>query len=137
MTSVYGLLLGASGLSQAEAAAFHGVRPDTVKSWVSGRRGANAGARRELAELVERQRDAAEELVEQALDLAGDATEIEIGLAGDDTEARSAGWPCAGAQHRTMALAAAALTAEGYEVIAGPRGATLATAGAADQTERR
>jgi len=56
----YALLLRLSGLSQREAAAFHDVRPDTVKSWSGGRNRAPGGAMDELRELIARQELSAE-----------------------------------------------------------------------------
>ena len=51
MITAYDLLRRRCGLSHQEAAAFHGVRPDTVASWCAGRNKANAGVIRELRAL--------------------------------------------------------------------------------------
>lgn len=39
MKTIYAACLSRLGLTQAEAAALHGARPDTVKNWAVGRRG--------------------------------------------------------------------------------------------------
>lgn len=48
MRTVYAACLSRLGLSQAEAAALHGVRPDTVKSWSAGRNPVPEGAWNDL-----------------------------------------------------------------------------------------
>jgi hypothetical protein len=134
----YKLLLDLAGLSQREAAAFHGVRIDTVKSWSVGRNNAPSGALDELAVLIDRQIQAADQAAETVADQAADrgAPEtVEIGLAADDHEAQALGWPCAGAHHRVVALVAKALIAQGLEVAVAPRGSTALTAAAADAHE--
>ncbi len=44
MKTLYAACLSRVGLSQADAAVLHGCRPDTVKSWCTGRRTVPAGA---------------------------------------------------------------------------------------------
>ena len=48
MKTLYAACISRLGLSLSEAAALHGVRLDTVKSWSSGRNRVPAGAWREL-----------------------------------------------------------------------------------------
>lgn len=58
MKSLYAACLSRLGLSQAEAAALHNVRLDTVKSWSSGRNKVPDGAWEDLrdyeAQIVDR-----------------------------------------------------------------------------------
>ncbi len=99
----YDLLRRRCGLSQAEAAAFHGVRLDTIKSWCSGRNRPAAAVLAELRSLHARiERVAAEALA--AIDGAPDAEQIELGFAADDHEAQALGWPCVGAQAASLGL---------------------------------
>ena len=108
MTTTYALLLDRCGLSHREAAEFHGVRLDTVKSWSAGRNGVPPGAIDELRALYAKIETAAAEAV--ALIRAQAAEDVELGLARDDGEARSLGWPCVGAQAASFGLAAARAT---------------------------
>jgi hypothetical protein len=108
----YDLLRRLAGLSQAEAAALHGVRLDTMKSWCGGRREAPPGVLDEIRTLIARQAAAAE----QALALFGGApaaAAIELSLAVDDADARAAplGWPCRSAQATVLARVIAGLPA--------------------------
>lgn len=124
----YRLLLSRVGLSQADAAAMHGVRLDTVKSWCASRNRAPAGVIAELRALHSKQRRAAAE----GIALAGKVppgAEIELGYAVDDAEAQSIGWPCAAAQHAALGMTIARLD---RPVRLTPRGTTQATAAAAD-----
>lgn len=132
MTTAYALLLARCGLSLREAAEFHGVRADTIKSWSSGRRTAPDGAVAELRELYARIERAAAEAIKLARKRR--ATELELGLASDDHEARSIGWPCVGAQAAAFGLVAARLN---ILVKIVPRGSTVATAAAADVHDHR
>ena len=58
MKTLYSACLARLGLSQSEAAALHGVRLDTVKSWSAGRNRVPSGAWDELrdyeAQIVDR-----------------------------------------------------------------------------------
>jgi hypothetical protein len=120
------------GLSQREAAEFHGVRIDTVKSWCGGRNRAPDGAIDELRKLFEKIDRAADNLidtVDEISDKIGVAEEIEVGYASDDAEAQSLGWPCVGAQLASIGLAAAYIEKRLRLV---PRGSTEVTAAAAD-----
>lgn len=121
--TTYALILDRCGLSLREAAEFHGVRPDTVKSWRLGRRAAPPGALAELRALYTRiERAAGEALKEIARQRAG---AVELGLASDDAEARALGWPCVGAQAAVLGLVAARAKAS---ITVVPRGSTPATA---------
>lgn len=131
MTTTYALLLDRCGMSQREAAAFHGVRPDTVKSWAAARRAAPDGVIAELRVLYARIERAAAEGVKTIKTQR--ATEVDLGLASDDHEARSLGWPCVGAHAAVLGLVAARSSAA---VSVVPRGSTPATAAAADVHER-
>jgi hypothetical protein len=124
----YRLLLSRVGLSQADAAALHSVRLDTVKSWCTGRNPVPAGVITDLRALYAFQRRSADEAVALAAKAPAGA-EIELGYAVDDTEAQSLGWPCAAAQHASLGMVVARLD---RPVRLVPRGSTLATAAAAD-----
>jgi transcriptional regulator with XRE-family HTH domain len=128
----YDLLRRRCGLSQAEAAAFHGVRLDTIKSWCSGRNRPAAAVLAELRSLHARiERVAAEALA--AIDGAPDAEQIELGFAADDHEAQALGWPCVGAQAASLGLVLARCD---RPIRLVPRGSTLATAAAAEAHRR-
>lgn len=133
MITVYSLLLERCGLSHREAAEFHNVRLDTVKSWSSGRNPAPAGALAELRALYARIEKAANELIR--LMKKHKAAEFEIGLASDDYEARQPplNWPCVGSHAAAIGLAAARTD---KKIIVVPRGSTAASAAAADVHDR-
>lgn len=133
MTTTFSLLCDRCGLSLGEAADFLRVRPDTIRSWSSGRRGAPDGAIMQLRALYAQIDRAAGEAAKLARKQASGAT-VELGLASDDREARSLGWPCVGAQAASLGIAAARLK---KDVVIVPRGSTLATAGAADAHDKR
>jgi len=120
----YALLLQLCGLSHREAAEFHGVRPDTVSSWASGRHRAPPGALDELRELHGLIRKMANGAVSTIREAKG-ARDIEIGYPADDAEARALGMPCVGAWRASMALVVARI-AEPIRLV--PRGSTLASA---------
>jgi hypothetical protein len=127
MITAYALLLARCGLSQPDAAAFHGVRLDTVKSWSAGRNPVPAGVTLNLRTLytqIERgARRALGEIARHRADV------IEIGLAADDHEARSLGLPCVGAHAAMLGIVVAGC---GGKVRIVPRGSTVATAVATD-----
>lgn len=124
----YDLLRRRCGLSQPEAADFHKVRLDTVKSWCAGRNRANDGVMAELRRLHEQiERVATEALA--VIAAAPEAEEIELGYATDDHEARTLGWPCGGAQAASLGLVIARCD---RPIRLVPRGSTLATAAASD-----
>lgn len=84
MKTLYAACLSRLGLSLAGAAALHGVRLDTVKSWSAGRNPVPHGAWDDLRECEARIVDASEELREQWE--AGGEPPVEI----DDSEADGA-----------------------------------------------
>lgn len=130
--TAYDLLRRRCGLSQAEAAALHQVRLDTVKSWCGGRNRANDGVLAELRQLHDQiERVAAEALA--VIAAAPEAEEIELGYATDDHEAQALGWPCVGAQAASLGLVIARCQRT-IRLI--PRGSTLATAAAAEAHRR-
>lgn len=105
--TTYNALINASGLSLREAAAFHNVRPDTVKSWSSGRNGVPDGAVDEIYDLVARQLRAAREGAKMIKDIVarqGCHEDIELGLASDDYEAQGFGWPTVSAHKVVLGL---------------------------------
>ncbi len=132
--TLFASILAACGLSQSEAAELLGVRLDTVKSWSSGRRTVSPGALSELLALARRQDRAAAEAAE-AWRQAGRPERVEVGVAADDHEARSLGWPSVGA-HLAVARRLWELIGDQATVVVGPRGATQATAAAADAHRR-
>lgn len=80
--SLYAACLARLGLSQAEAAALHGVRLDTVKSWSAGRNPVPIGAWSELRSYEGRIIDRAEAMRE-AWEDAGEPREISVQTHGD------------------------------------------------------
>lgn len=124
----YRLLLSCVGLSQTEAAAFHAVSRDTIKSWCVGRNPAPAASIQALKALHEHQRRAAREGAKIA-QMAPRKGEIELGYAVDDIEAQTLGWPCASAHYIALGMMIAQLN---RPVRLVPRGSTVATAAAAD-----
>ena len=127
----YRLLLFRVGLSQADAAALHDVRLDTVKSWCAGRNPAPAGVFAELRALYAQQKQAADEALKA---IAGfpEVDKVELGYAVDDAEAQTMGWPCASAQWSSLGMIAAGTD---RQITLAPRGTTMATAAAADTRE--
>lgn len=133
----FGLLLDLSGLSHREAGDILKVRADTLKSWVHGRRASPQTVLDTLAELIRRQEQAAGEALDRIDDLLEGAAPpefIEIGYPSDDHEAQSLGWPCVGAW---KAMAARVIAGAYVPVKLVPRGASTATAAAADALEHR
>ena len=133
----FAALCGLAGLSQREAAEFHEVRLDTIKSWASGRRDASEGAIEQLRELIaiqERIADKFLDTLETRTEQMGPPQDIELGYPTDDHEAQSLGWPCVGAWR---AMAARIIAEADVPVRLVPRGSTIATAAAADENERK
>lgn len=129
----YSLLSEFAGLSHREAAEFHRVRLDTVKSWSVGRNRAPVGALEELQNLIALQDRAAREALQQIDDLLatpGAPDVVEIGFPTDDVEARALGWPCVGAWR---AMTARVQAQSPLELRYVPRATTLS---AADARER-
>lgn len=104
MTNVYNLLREACGLSQAEAAAFHETRLDSVKSWCSDRRTAPQGVINDLQKLA-RQIQASGIGYADLLKGSSRGDVYVIGLPGDEQDARVCGFPSIGAQMRAVAVA--------------------------------
>lgn len=77
MKTLYAACLSRLGLSQAEAAALHRVRLDTVKSWGSGRNPVPDGAWTDLrayeAQIVDRS-----EAIREAWEDAGEVRDIDV-----------------------------------------------------------
>ena len=132
MLTLYSLLISVSGLSQKEAARFHGVRPDTVKSWSAGRNAAPEGALSEIKNLIRLQRRAADEMVKLIKSKKMD--EVELGLASDDYEAQQQplGWPCVSAQAQVFGMVAGMVDIK-IKIV--PRGSTLGSSLAIEQHE--
>ncbi len=138
----FALLETLAGLSHREAAEFHRVRLDTVKSWAVGRNACPARVIAELRALIASQERAATESIAQIAALAAQESApdgIELGYPTDDAEARSLGvagtpgWPCVGAWR---ALAARVVAGSSIPVVLVPRGSTPATAAAADAHDK-
>jgi hypothetical protein len=104
MTNVYNLLREACGLSQAEAAAFHETRLDSVKSWCSDRRTAPQGVINDLQRLA-RQIHASGIAYAELLKSSSGGDVYVIGLPSDEQDARTCGFPSIGAQMRAVAVA--------------------------------
>lgn len=99
--TLFSAILKLSGLSIREAADFLSVRPDTVKSWSSGKRTAPEGAYEQIHELLAKQEEAAGEAISLWKE-KGEPEAIEMAVAGDNAEAQSIGWPSVGAQMATI-----------------------------------
>jgi predicted transcriptional regulator len=136
MMSVFSLLIARCGLSQREAASFLGASNSAIDKWSRGARIAPPGVIDALRTLYQQQESAADEAIAQAADQAeryGWPELVELGLASDDHEAEALGWPCVGAQAAMLGIVAANLPCA---VVVVPRGSTLATAAAADETDK-
>ena len=82
MKTLYAACLSRLGLSQAQAAALHSVRLDTVKSWSAGRNPVPEGAWAELreyeAQIIDRS-----EAIREAWEDAGEVRDLEAATHGD------------------------------------------------------
>jgi hypothetical protein len=113
-TTVYDLLRQRCGLSQEDAALFHNVRIDTIRSWCGDRRPAPPGPIAELKGLYRDIIKAGEILAAGArllpqIDADGNRF-YWLGLPLDEQDARGAcGWPCSSACEAAVAVAIAAL----------------------------
>ena len=132
MITIFSILCQRCGLSRQEAATFLKVRNDTVYSWSTGRNKAPQGAIDELRELytrIESAADASLEEIKAMVNKRGNPGVIELGIAVDDHDAKLLGWPCVGAHGAVLGLVAARID---LPITIVPRGATVATAAAAD-----
>ncbi len=105
--NTYALLLKLSGLSQREAATFHAVSLDSVKSWCSGRRATPAGAVNEMRGLIAKQERAANEALAKYREMVaafGAPKTVSLPIPAGD-------WPCKSAGHMALARVAAAINA--------------------------
>lgn len=127
MPTEFSLLAGLCGLSIREAADWLEIRPDTAKSWSSGKRNAPAKVLNDLRAMATK----IDASAAQAIDLIREsgAEEIEIGYCADDHEAQSLGFPCIGAHSAMIARVLAAI--DDQTIILVPRGSTTGTAAAA------
>ena len=108
LPTAYKLLMQRCGLSQSEAAEFHEVGIDTVKSWCVDRNPAPAAALAELRQLHLGISLAATRLAEKAVKrLRGGS--VELGVVDDDRAALALGFPCVGAHEAALGLALALL----------------------------
>jgi hypothetical protein len=122
MHNVYNLLRESCGLSQQEAADFHDVRLDTLKSWCSGRRPAPVGAIDELKELSRDIMQAGKDVAALLKRTSKDGAFIVV-LPRDDKDARACGFPSMTAQMRAIAIAVAQLPDEAeIRLVEGARG---------------
>jgi len=131
----YSILCAHAGLSHREASDFHKVRPDTIRSWSSGRNRAPQGAIDELIDLINLQEQIANSTLSRIYALAaenGEPETTELGFPADDYEAQTLGWPCVGAWR---AMAARVIAKSTHPVRLVPRGSTPATAAAIDARE--
>lgn len=111
MITLTTLLLDRCGLSHREAAAFLGVRLDTVHSWSSGRNPTPAGVVTELRGLYARiEEEAAQKLQAiRAVCAIEHVDAVDLALADDDAEAQALGWPCVGVHRATLGIIVARL----------------------------
>jgi hypothetical protein len=125
LPTAYKLLMQRCGLSQAEAAEFHEVGLDTVKSWCAGRNPAPAAVLAELRQLHLAISLAATRLAEKALKRLRGGT-VELGIIDDDRAALGLGFPCVGAHEAALGLALALLG--DVAVVFRPQGRGVLTA---------
>jgi len=126
MTNVYNLLREACGISQAEAAEFHGTRLDSVKSWCSDRRTAPQGVINDLQKLAREIQSAGVRYTALLKQISkGDV--YFIGLPSDERDARGCGFPSIGAQMRAIAVSISLLPEHSeIRMVKRVRGATPA-----------
>jgi hypothetical protein len=105
--TTFDLLCRLCGLSLREAADHLGVRPDTAKSWSSGRREAPAAILQELRNLARKIEIAAERELTSVL--AQKAAELILSYIEDDAMATAWGLPCIGAHAAMLARVVVAL----------------------------
>ena len=128
--TLFGSLEELCGLTHGECASYLNVRPDTVKSWSSGRRTAPPSAEAQLIALWSRIEDTASVTVEAvASQIAehaslGPPSGFEIGIPQSQAEAIELGWPSVGCCHRVAALVASRV---GVPLTLVERGSTVAT----------
>jgi transcriptional regulator with XRE-family HTH domain len=103
-------LLNLSGMSQAQAAAYLDISPSTIDKACRGKRTTPEYAIEKLAELIQRQTDAADE----ALNLFDDNPDMRpvVYHPQTDDEARKLGWPCLAAWWAMAARIAAEMPNE-------------------------
>lgn len=104
----YALLLRLSGLSQREAATFHDVALDSVKSWCSNRRPTPPGAIEELRDLIAKQERAARVALAKYRELTADhgrPETVSLSIPAGD-------WPAESAGQMALARVAAAIRSE-------------------------
>ena len=91
----YALLQKLSGLSNSEAAEFHGVRMDTVKRWSNGRDTPPDGVLDELRSLIQTQDKAAAEALAQYREMLaerGRPEAIDLTFPSTAEAAKARGW---------------------------------------------
>lgn len=110
MTTIYNVLIHASGLTQREAAELHNVMQTSVAAWVRGAVKVPPQRIDELRGLLIRQRDEAERLAANAMAylLEGKKLAHAPGFE-SDAEARREGWPCKAAHDKAVGMALAQL----------------------------
>ena len=91
--TLFGALREAAGLSLQEAADFHGVRLDTIKSWTSGRRRAPPDAINKFRALLASQEVESLKLAPEVSNLSAEA--LAAMLTSDTTADAAIGWPSA------------------------------------------
>jgi DNA-binding transcriptional regulator YiaG len=91
--SEYALMLHSSGLSHHEAAKFHNVRTDTLKSWLSGQQTVPQDQRTKLYRLIDLQTHAADWLLRTLRKKPPEA--VRICISDNEYEAGIRGWPTA------------------------------------------
>lgn len=109
MDSVYNLLRESCGLSQQDAADFHGVRLDSVKSWCGERRLAPDNVVNELKHLMQSIIAAGNGYAEEVIQRSGSSGVLMLGVPHDEADARACGFPSMGANMRAIAIAIAQL----------------------------
>lgn len=129
--TIFSTLRAATGLSLFDTAAYLNVSQKNVERWVDGVREPPEGVIKEMSELVAMQT----KVVERQLSFmkTNGVKQAEIGYPVDDEEAKSMGWPCAGAVKVVLGRIIAGGEAS---ITLSPRGATSGTAAAIDAREK-